>query len=236
MMDKPPEESIAGPSPEALLALRLIPKVGDALAQYAIDRQERRLARASQVIEVAAEATRRDPEEFVKRICQDERLSDLLNEAVQAAARSGLENKRRALGKVLARASEGDDAAVDGAEMLLTSLAHLEPLHVRLMAKMLRRMSGGYVFSNKIEPRSLKHDNIDPSVGEAALLQLQAWGLVTSNIDLKRVLDRYGSDRHLFSMDYEPRYELTDHGFELLELLEVPEHHDDEARPGEGSE
>lgn len=220
-MAEPTEEPLPGPSPEALLALRVIPKFGDALAQYAIDRHQRRLERAGEVVTTAAETLKLDPAVMIERIIEDDRLADLLNDAIQAAARSGLEAKRRAFGKVLAQAIAGDDADVDEAIMLAASLTHLEAVHVRVMGRLARRWRHG--------PRSMGASRsdlsyvtgLDQDISETVVLQLQAWGLATSDIDVRQLLDRSGLDTRR-RYDYEPRIALTSHGLRVIEFLVLP--------------
>ncbi|MDP9066726.1 MAG: hypothetical protein M3N53_00055 [Actinomycetota bacterium] len=216
------EEEIPPPSPELLLALRVIPKVGDALATYVVERHQRRLARAGEVISSAAQLTGKEPEQFVQDVSQNERSLDLLHDVIEASARSRLETKRQALARVLARALEGDDASMDDAEMLLATLAHLEPVHIRVMAGMFS-VVGGRRHAFPLKETSIAHKaTLEGSVVEAALLQLQAWGVVSSEMDLQRVLERRSEGRGA-PWDYDPNFSLTRHGLAIADLLEEPE-------------
>jgi hypothetical protein len=213
------EEPLPGPSPEALLALRLIPKFGDALAQYVTDRHQRRLERAGEVVTTAAKALELDPAVLIERIIEDERLADLLNDAIQAAARSGLEAKRRALGKVLAQAVAGDDATVDQSMMLAASLAHVEAVHVRVMAQMFF-VNGDRLVSPKQQVRRLAHKSgLHEDVVAAAVLQLQAWGLAEAVVDT--TYSRLAG-ANLPVWVEEPDFQLTGYGLAVIGLLETP--------------
>ena len=122
------------PSPEVLLALRLVPGVGNALAQYVIDRGARRAVRAESFVEDASTAADLDPEALLRRIMEDPRLSELFETAVSAAVASASSRKRRALarlmsGGLLAR----DDAEVDLTELLLNTVSRLEVAEVKLL-------------------------------------------------------------------------------------------------------
>lgn len=48
------EELPPPPSPEQLLALRLVPRVGNALAQYALDRYQSQIGHVAELIDEAA--------------------------------------------------------------------------------------------------------------------------------------------------------------------------------------
>lgn len=217
-MDEHTEEPLPGPSPEALLVLRAVPHIGTALAQYAIDRHNRRLQRAGEVVTTAAETLELDPAVLIERIIEDDRLADLLNDAIQAAARSGLETKRRALGKVLAQAVAGDDAEVDEAMMLAASLAHLEPVHVRVMAHMYRADAQG-LYSVRGKARRLRSRTaLTEDVVVAALLQLQAWGLAETVASTSPSESRLPRP----SWESEPDFQLTGHGLAVVDLLDTP--------------
>lgn len=75
-----------------------------------------------------------DPTELDARLASSDRLDAAFGRAVRAAMESGLQEKREALGRVVARALE-DDAFVDGAELLVATLASIEAPHVRAMTE-----------------------------------------------------------------------------------------------------
>ncbi len=221
MPEQPPEANLDGPSPEALLALRLIPKWGDALAQYAVERHQRRVARATQVLDIASQEAGVSPEELVERIAESEQLSDLLNDALQSAVRTGMEKKRRALGKVLAQAVAGDDAKIDEAAMTAAAIGHIEPIHVRLMAHMFVELRDQLV-AHELSPDHIRMKaKVDRDAADAALLQMQAWGLVRGEVDIHRVLKSMEQNRRIPSWDYDPKYQLTGLGLEVVILLEA---------------
>lgn len=75
-----------------------------------------------------------DPTELDARLASSDRLDAAFGRAVRAAVESGLQEKRQALGRVVAGALE-DDAFVDGAELLIATLASIEAPHVRAMTE-----------------------------------------------------------------------------------------------------
>lgn len=125
------------PPPEVLLALRLIPGVGNALAQYVIDRGERRTARVEEFIADASADAALDPEELLRRIMDDPRLSELFENAVGFAVVAASDRKRRAMAKLLATGVLAeDDAEVDFTELLLNAVARLEVAELKLLETM----------------------------------------------------------------------------------------------------
>lgn len=125
------------PSPEVLLALRMVPKVGDALAQYVIDRGERRRRRAETFVEDASTAAGIDVEELLRRIMDDARLSELFERAIDMAVGSSSRRKREALSKLLSSGVlANDDAEVDLTELLLNAVSQLEVAELKLLETM----------------------------------------------------------------------------------------------------
>lgn len=126
-----------GPSPEVLLALRMVPRVGEALAQYVVDRSERRNRRAESFVTTASAESGLDPEELLSRIMKDPRLSELFERAVAHAVASASERKRSAFAKLLSTGVLAiDDAEVDLAELLLDAVSHLEVAELKLLDTM----------------------------------------------------------------------------------------------------
>lgn len=115
-----------------LAAVSLIPWVGGPLAIVA----ERTMERSrSNVAETGAAAIAEvgDPELFLQRIQQDERLAYMLLNAAEAAERSSLAAKRRLLGRVVGRAAR-DPALIDEGELLVAALSDLDVPHMRALA------------------------------------------------------------------------------------------------------
>lgn len=74
---------------------------------------------------------------MLSRMLSDPRLEPLLGDALEAAARTGFEAKRRLLGRAVADALLGeDDATVDSAVLMVAALAQLEPVHVRALIRL----------------------------------------------------------------------------------------------------
>lgn len=120
------------PSPEEDLLLSVfVPHFGPALAQYRRDVKARRVNHLAEQIEKYLSSSRLTLEDFLIRVRDEPRLTDLLEEAVQVAASSGLEAKRIAMGKVLIAAAA--DARIDEAQVLLNTLGQVEAPHIRLL-------------------------------------------------------------------------------------------------------
>lgn len=134
MTDSEPESIVLwDPSPEEDLVLSvLIPHFGPALAQYRRDVKSRRVNHLAEQIEKYLSSSHLSLDEFLVRVRDEPRLTDLLEEAVQVAASSGLESKRVAMGKVLIAAAT-DDARIDEAQVLLNTLSQVEAAHIRVL-------------------------------------------------------------------------------------------------------
>lgn len=114
-------------------ALSAIPTVGGPLQTVYDAIDERRRYRiestARDIAEVAGE------ERMVRRVLEDPQLEAVLGEALEAAARTGFEAKRRLLGRTVGNALL-DGAAVDPAVLMVHALAQLEPVHVRALVRL----------------------------------------------------------------------------------------------------
>lgn len=74
---------------------------------------------------------------MVSRVLGDSRVEALVGEALEVAARTGFDAKRRLLGRAVADALLGvDEAAVDFAALIVMALAQLEPIHVRALIRL----------------------------------------------------------------------------------------------------
>lgn len=215
-----PQEPI---SPELLLSLRLVPHFGDAMAQYLIDRHQKQLWRLSQAVEAGAEEAGIDGQAFLGRITEDERLADLFQHAMEAALRSGLESKRRALGRVLGQAVMGDSTQVDEHEVLLRALVNLEPPHVRVMTPIRPLVRGRTHFPERKRAADISVETgIQEYLVHSLLLQLIGWGMAEGEIDYFTLSAKHDMGRRPASWEYETMYELTSLGCDVLSFLEPP--------------
>lgn len=129
---KPP----APPNPWTQFFLRLVSQVGTQTAQLRTDLHERKRSRFEEMRQ-AASFTDEELGAAFKRVGEDERLADMFELAAEAAMRSSLETKRRALGRALRLGLLAtDDAQVDASEILMRGLVSLEGSHVRLLERM----------------------------------------------------------------------------------------------------
>lgn len=75
-----------------------------------------------------------DIEELFKKVAEDERLGDMFQQAVVAAASSSSQERIRLLGRALATGALADDeASIDEAQELLRIAAELEAVDIRAM-------------------------------------------------------------------------------------------------------
>lgn len=128
-------------------ALSAIPTVGGPLQTMFDAFIERRRYRVELTAREIAEAVGED--RMTNRVLEDPRLETLLGEALEAAARSGFEAKRRLLGRTVSQALL-DDAGVDPATLMVHALAQLEPVHVRALTLLERAIGpAGEVFTDR---------------------------------------------------------------------------------------
>ncbi|HEX2063816.1 MAG TPA: hypothetical protein VHE80_05285 [Acidimicrobiales bacterium] len=91
---------------------------------------QRAARRAGQVVETALDTSALDPEAFLTRVLDNEKLLLLLAMAVDAARHSQVEAKVQAPGRALASgALAADDAEIDEAQLVASTLADLEAPH-----------------------------------------------------------------------------------------------------------
>jgi hypothetical protein len=111
-------------------AIAASPKLAGSTAILYEGFRDRRAARAAQVLEeITAQVS---VAELHRRLVDDPVLDAALTAALQAAACSGLEAKRRLLGRVVTRAVL-DDARVDETSLVVGVLGQIDAPHVRCL-------------------------------------------------------------------------------------------------------
>jgi hypothetical protein len=101
------------------------------VAGAAFDMRRRAVAEAGQVALDVVE----DGEYFIKRVSDDERLAHLPVDALDAASRTALKEKRRVLGMAVGKAVR-DDAEVDTSDLVVGALRDLDAVHFQLLAEL----------------------------------------------------------------------------------------------------
>lgn len=156
--------------------LRLVPR-GDVALHLWQDLYDRGQRRAETMLGAASQSAGNQLDEVVERLVQDERVTDLLRAAVEAAARSGLEAKLRALGRALVNgALAADDAEIDLADLMVRTLDDLGAAEIRALDQLARSPS----FPNILERTSALRLAIQLPDEAAVAVQasLQRHGLV----------------------------------------------------------
>jgi hypothetical protein len=149
----------------------MVPKVGGVLAQWREETFVRDQERIERMSQGAAEAI--DLGDLLEAMQEDERVSDMFRVAVDAAVRTGAEDKLHLLGRALAAgALAADDAAVDEAEQLLRTAVELDPVDLRALLVIEDTQSR--------HPRQIleEHLEISTAVALAVMARLQRLGLV----------------------------------------------------------
>jgi hypothetical protein len=111
-------------------ALSAIPTLGGPIQTLFDELYAGRRSRMESTAQEILEAVGGDG--LISRLQEDPRLEPLLGEALEAAARTGFEAKRRLLGRTVRNALQ-DDAAIDPAVVMVLSMSQLEPVHVRAL-------------------------------------------------------------------------------------------------------
>ena len=163
------------PDPIENLIIGLVPYVGQQVADFQRDRYVLALHRQRLVAEAAAEATGWTPEELLEAVAADEHLGDMLLRALEAARRSGVEEKLRALGRAVATgALATDDADVDTAELLIRTLDDLEAPEIRRLVS----YTGGVAIVSTHTRTRWRHQMFDDPADVGIDASLERQGLI----------------------------------------------------------
>jgi hypothetical protein len=128
---------------EALVARLLSPTRGEAWVQFRDEMYERKLTRAAQVVETAAEESGLSPSDLLDQARSDERRADLLDMTMATAMTTTSREKLRGLGRVLAAGITADnETTVDASCVLSRIIAEMDPPHIRALALIADR--GGF--------------------------------------------------------------------------------------------
>lgn len=187
--------------------------------------RQRMLNAAETLGDAASEAGATTAEAFadlIETLVKDEEHQELLARVLAVAQDTALRDKRRALGRVLANAAGDTGTKVDGAFAVTRVIADLDPVHVRL----LRIMSG--------TPQHLVRYAADHSLGQVR--RWYPWSITVADPGLAdvvwsalHVLERHqliykvGDNLPTPRGTFEPEYEITGFGDQLIELLAAPE-------------
>lgn len=129
-----------------------VPVLGDALAIVVTDAYKRRRAVAERTaLDIAQNSGGAQP--LAERLADDPQVEALFVEAVEAVeagARTGMEDRRRLLGRVVA-AAVLDDAKVEDGQLLVQAVRELDAPHVRAL-EAIRRAYDGDVMRDPAQP------------------------------------------------------------------------------------
>jgi len=117
------------------VALDLIPFVGGALSTIVEDHLERRRLRVRLTVEDAVDRLGGDETKLLDRLKADEDFADLFLEAVNAAAGTSLDAKRRAFAQALADGTQEAEGELDEVRLLIRVIDDLDLIHLRTMKR-----------------------------------------------------------------------------------------------------
>ncbi|MBM4634506.1 hypothetical protein GS482_21325 [Rhodococcus hoagii] len=126
-----------------------IPYVGNSLTAIVNDMSQRREHRASEALNAVIDAV--GAPELQRRAEEDPEFDALLAEMVLAAVRSGLEEKRRVLARVVANAAASSEP-IDTAQLVVAALSDLDGPHIRALARI--RAAEKAALPGDVEPDS----------------------------------------------------------------------------------
>jgi hypothetical protein len=120
---------------EALVVRLLSPQRGEAWVQFRAEMYERKVQRASEVLDAAVDESGVSQDEFLQRVRSDERRGDLMDASLVTATETTSQSKLRGLGRILALGVMADnDTQVDASFVLRRILAEMDPPHIRALA------------------------------------------------------------------------------------------------------
>lgn len=135
--DKRADSNLAPTATETSVkaVLALVPVVGGALAVVVDDHMDRRRLRLQETVEETVRQLGDDGAGFVKRLNEDEEFADLFFKALQSAAETHVEVKRKALAKLLAEGVGEAEGELDEIALTLGALEDLELIHLRTLQR-----------------------------------------------------------------------------------------------------
>lgn len=143
----------------------------------------RRLERTQQAIDAATEFSGRNFDDLVEVASDDDRRLEIIGQALQGAALSKDGATIRALGRALAQGVlADDDARVDESLRIVSTLAALDPIDVKVLDRMCEPGSSWFIrgTSNNLNRRSVTGEipEAEPVV-DHVIARLSQLGLVT---------------------------------------------------------
>ncbi|WP_324654024.1 hypothetical protein [Georgenia sp. H159] len=201
----------------AVIGAGATPPLTDLVGKAWDELRGRRENNAIQVVEKAAYRTEISVEQLLATALADPNLSRLLHGALQAAGASLDQEKVEALARCLANGVE-DVARVDGEALVVRALSDLDPVHIRVLAKLER---------TAMQPRDIHRficGDIDArefllaeDLSGPVLAVLERHGLAESHQEIKnRRGSAYTRDR---APEVETRFECTEFGRMCLRRL-----------------
>lgn len=129
---------VAGPTAAAAAGV-IAPPVLQSLINFLGLRFERARHKAARVLTDAAAQNKVTEDKLVETAERSPQKTELLTEAVNAAARSTTDQKLKALASAVARGVAGDDNTAAQERITVAALADIEPLHIAVMNCLLLR-------------------------------------------------------------------------------------------------
>lgn len=160
MDDKPVWPKSFRPTIELLTDVAATPLPTEVNIALAVGKYMRRMhedARTQELVAGAIDASGLAPEDFVRRIWQDDDIATLFAMAIDAAMRSRSRDQIAALSRVLASGVR-DTARVDESQLIVAAIAPLDPVHIlalRRLAETAAEHSGEVPIEEALAPMNL---------------------------------------------------------------------------------
>jgi hypothetical protein len=158
--------------------------------------------RGRTAFEAATEEAGTSADELLDAIMADERLTDLFRMTMELAARSGSEQKLKALGKALASGVlANDDAAYEQSLLLMRTIGQLEAPDIRVLSLVQH--------FERVHPTAAKDEDVWAGLSAGPFPPLAVW-VHLEQTGLIRKVPGSGEDQP---------YYLTDYGKQVVEEL-----------------
>jgi hypothetical protein len=207
----------AGP-PGAMAGAALAPAL-QALINYLGSRFERARRKAARVLAEAAARNEVTEDELIEVAERSSQKTELVAEAVLAAARATTEEKLDALAISLADGIAGDDYAAAQERLVVEALSDLEPIHIDVMTCLVTKPP---MYESDDEWREAMRDRPRGAYGwlpSEVTIEIQQAAPVIEPI--LATLERHGLvlDTAVGTLGYRARYAVSDFGVRCLDLL-----------------
>ncbi len=217
---------VAGP-PGALIGAG----AGTMVQQVIKEALVRRIGRANEAADVAADEAGLTPAELLRRILADERLLDLARRVFTVAAETALQARIRAAGAALGRAVR-DDSTIDEEQFIVETLATLHLPHYRMLRQLADRYEG-YGQERDAQSQEPIHGWSPAALRDHQPGLVWVLGPVLGALASQDLIRNTNVGRYSYTPGKDDRWVLTDYGRRVLARLLKAQGTEDPEAPAE---